>query len=222
MKTLYMVSLGPGDPELLTLKAYSTLKHSDAIAIPCRIPEKLDSSRAYEIICAAMDESILGQKMLVPMLSPMQLKEEDWEIQTQTLLELLEKYGTVSYVTLGDAGVYSSVYYLIRILGKKYPETLSLTEVVPGVTSYSHASAKLKHPLCLGGERLVVQPYGCEKAPATIVTMRPEKGVELEMPEAFHERYMIEKLNFGGEVLRRGNHPVREYLTLIIDFLRRG
>ncbi len=64
MKKLYIVSIGPGDPELLTLKAYKTIQKSDAVCIPTKSENSFDKSRTYEII----KEATNSKQRLIPII----------------------------------------------------------------------------------------------------------------------------------------------------------
>ena len=124
MKKLYIVSIGPGDPELITLKAYKTIQNSDAVCVPTKSENSFERSRAYEIT----KDAIQNVKTVIPVYTPMKLKDEDWNMQVDMILGAFDFADTVSYVTLGDAGVYSTAYYLLEKIAKKHG--ISRTEVI--------------------------------------------------------------------------------------------
>jgi precorrin-2/cobalt-factor-2 C20-methyltransferase len=105
---LYMISLGPGDVELLTLKALNAFKNCDAICVPTKSGDNsFTKSISYTIVSSAL--KILDvEKEIVPVYSPMQFIDADWDYEAKIILDTTKKYKKVCFVTLGDAGVYSS------------------------------------------------------------------------------------------------------------------
>ena len=78
-KQLYMVSLGPGDSELITIKALRALQKSDAICIPTKSPDQtFKRSLTYKIVTQLMKEHNFS-KPLIPVYTPMHFKREDWQ-----------------------------------------------------------------------------------------------------------------------------------------------
>lgn len=219
MKKLYIVSIGPGDPELLTLKAYKTIQKSDAVCIPTKSENSFDKSRTYEIIKEATNHA----QRLIPIYTPMKLRDEDWLLQIEAILGAFEESNTVSYVTLGDAGVYSTAYYLLERIKETAPNIYENIEVIPGVTSFSLASAKAKIPLCLGDETLNIRPFADnEQRPATTVYMRPEKK-NRNSPDINGNALLFQKLSMEGEIISPYSDAtsVDEYMSLLIDFAPR-
>ncbi len=97
---LYFVGVGPGDPELITMKAVRILQEADAIAIP-------DSGKD-SVVWKIAGKWIEGNPLChLPM--PMKGKREDWEDNhrkaAEILLEWLGKYETITYPVLGDPGI---------------------------------------------------------------------------------------------------------------------
>ena len=153
--TLYGVGVGPGDPELLTLAARRVLLAADVIAAP-----DIAGSRraALGIVRAALGDEALAGKRLVDCTTPMvrdrAVTAAAYDAIADELGALLDEGLDVAFATLGDPGVYSTYYYVHdRMSARGYP-----CEVVPGVTSFSAASARLGRPLCMGSERLAVVP----------------------------------------------------------------
>ena len=147
---LYGVSVGPGDPELLTLKAVRLIKEADIIAAP-NIGHKRQT--ALNIV-----REYIGDKELMdcstPMLRDRAQVERAYDELADRLAAVLDQGKTVSYICLGDIGVYATYYYLHnRLVERGYD-----CEVIAGVTSFSAAAAALGVPLCLGPERLEVIP----------------------------------------------------------------
>ena len=149
----YGVGVGPGDPELMTLKAVHLIRQNDVIAVPGKEPGE---SVAYQIAVNAVPE--LAEKELVPVYMPMTRDHEKMRTEHRKGAALLEKYldqgRNVVYLTLGDPTVYCSFSYLQHLL----EEDGYTVELVPGVTSFCAAAARLNEPLAEGEEPIHVIP----------------------------------------------------------------
>ena len=143
---LYFVGVGPGDPELITMKAVRILREADAIAIP----DSGKDSVVWRIAGKWMEGKPLCR---LPM--PMKGVREDWEHAhrraAEILLEWLKKYETIVYPVLGDPGIYASGSYLLKRIVPCHP-----CEVIPGIPAMCAAAAALGIPLCEQGEPLLI------------------------------------------------------------------
>lgn len=219
MKKLYMVSLGPGDYELITLKALKALQRCDAICVPTKSADhSFKRSMTYKIVKKLMDEFGFD-KAIIPMYTPMRFKIEDWQKQVDILLESFKEYNSLCFVTLGDSAVYSTVYYLLDLIKEQNIEVFDNSEVIPGVTSFSHASAKVKKPLCVGDSSFIIRPLHKSKVPFSTVYMRPKIGMDTSKIKEKGKLYTFENLNYEGEtILDEKKEKVDKYMTLFIDF----
>lgn len=222
-KKLYMVSLGPADIELLTLKACRAFEESDAICIPTKSSDSsFDKSISYKIVKEALE--FLGIKReLVPVYSPMLFNEDDWKDEANIILETLKRYDCVSFVTLGDAGVYSSIYYLLDIIKDRDIDIYNNSEVIAGVTSFSAGSARVKKALCLGDEELIIKPINPRgKVETTRILMRPKIGMDTDMLGE-GDFYTYENMYLEGENISPFKiDRVKNYMTLFINFAKRN
>lgn len=220
---LYMVSLGAGDASLVTIKALNALKNSDVICIPTKSKDnRFDKSITYKIVKTLFEEFGFS-KEIIPVYTPMKFKEEDWQREVDILVDATKKYDKVSFVTLGDAGIYSTVYYLLDIIKEQNKEIYDNCEVCEGITSFSHASAKLKKPLCIGDSSLSIIPLIDRELKNTTVYMRPVKGLETSIIKEQGDIFTFENLNMPGENIIDGKKKIVEkYMTLFIDFFRKG
>ena len=221
-KKLYMVSLGAGDAELITIKALRALQKSDVICVPTKSKDgSFTKSLTYKIIKTIMGEHNFSTK-IIPVYSPMHFKEEDWRNQVDILLKALEENNIVSFVTLGDAGVYSTVYYLLEIIEREYPSIYKNSEVIAGITSFSQASAKVKKPLCVGDSAFSIAPLLGYDVPNTTVYMRPKVGMDTSSIEQKGQVYTFENLNYDGEKITPHKiEKTSKYMTLFIDFYKK-
>lgn len=149
--TLYGVSVGPGDPELLTLKAVRVLREADVVAVP-------HTGEGRRRTAFGIVRDYIGDKPLIDCVTPMKRNRsqvvEAYQVIADEIASHLDAGRNVAYVCLGDAGVYSTYYYVHDILVKRG----YAAEVIPGVTSFCAAAARLGTPLCEGSEALVVVP----------------------------------------------------------------
>jgi len=219
---LYMVSLGPGDIDLITVKALKALQYSDVICVPTKSSDNsFEKSLTYKIVKALMDKHNF-EKPIIPVYTPMHFKKEDWQYQVDILTKSLETNETISFVTLGDSAVYSTVYYLLDIIKVQNIDLYDKSEVIAGVTSFSQSSAKVKKPLCVGDSSFSIVPLLGKKVPNTTVYMRPKIGMDTSSIKDIGECYTFENLNYDGEkITNRKIEKTKKYMTLFIDFFKR-
>jgi precorrin-2/cobalt-factor-2 C20-methyltransferase len=162
---LYVVGVGPGDPELLTLKAVRILKAVPCIFVPKGREE--GSSLALSIIERALD---LGGKRIVEIHFPMhktRKKEEGsgaeaaeldlkWKQAAAALYDRLSTGNDAAFVTIGDPTIYSTFFYLCDGLRLVDPN-LSI-EIIPGVSSINASASRAGISLGLGDESIAVLP----------------------------------------------------------------
>ena len=218
---LYMVSLGPGDYELITIKALKALKNCDAICVPTKSPDhSFTRSMTHKIIQKLMEEFEF-EKPLIPMYTPMHFKSEDWQYQVDTIHKSFKEYKTLSFVTLGDSAVYSTVYYLLDLIKEQNNVVYENSEVIPGITSFSNASAKVKKPLCIGDGCFSIVPLHKDNVVNTTVYMRPKIGMNTDVISPKGDIFTFENLNFKGETISNNKKEVVDkYMTLFIDFVQ--
>jgi precorrin-2/cobalt-factor-2 C20-methyltransferase len=221
-RKLYMVSLGPGDIELLTLKACRAFKECEAICVPTKSEGSFDKSISYKIVTEALE--FLGIKReLIPVYSPMVFDEEDWESEAKVIIDSSKIYSNICFVTLGDAGVYSSIYYLLDIIKREDIELYNQSEVIAGVTSFSASSALVKKALCLGDESLTIRPINPRgEVKTTEILMRPKIGMDTSSL-GDGEFYTFENLYMPYEKISPFRiDKVKRYMTIFINFAFRG
>ena len=149
----YGVGVGPGDPELMTLKAVKLIRENDVIAVAGK-----DASEAvaFKIAAAAVPE--IREKTLLPVYMPMikdrELIKKEHEKGARLIEKYLDKGKNVVYITLGDPTVYCTFSYLQHILEADGYRV----ELVPGVTSFCAAAARLNTPLAEWDEPLHIIP----------------------------------------------------------------
>ncbi len=219
---LYGVGVGPGDPELLTLKAVRILRECDVIAIP---QESKEGCTAYQIARQAVPE--LDEKPCLPLPMPMTKDREklaaSHEAAAAKAAEQLAAGRTVALITLGDATVYSTYLYVherIKCLGFE-------TRIVNGVPSFCAAAARLDMPLVNGSQKLHILPasYHIEEAlelPGVKVLMKSGRQmpkVKALLKEKGLEARMVENCGMEGEKTYQSLEEIPDdagYFSLLI------
>lgn len=147
------VGVGPGDPELMTVKALRILREADVIAVPGRKPEE---STAYRIAGQMVPE--LAGKEVVAVSMPMTKDREALRAGHRKAADIIKKYlsegRNVAFITLGDPSIYSTFTYLEPYLRADGYET----EIISGVPSFCAAAARLHVPLAEWDEPLYILP----------------------------------------------------------------
>ena len=147
---LYGVGTGPGDPELLTVKAVKTMQKCDVIAVPKTVN---DERTAFSIVEKYLD----GKELLecrFTMDKDAGRRREARQMAAGEIIKFLDKGKDVAFVCLGDPTTYSTYMYVHEIIISKG----FAAEIVPGITSYTAASAAFGIALCEGGETLTLIP----------------------------------------------------------------
>ncbi len=185
---LYGVGVGPGDPELMTLKAVRLIKENDVMALPGAEPRE---TVAYRIACAAVPE--LAHKELVPVYMPMTHDKEEQnrrhEEGTQKLEKYLKKGRNVVFLTLGDPSVYSTFTYIQRIAERDGFKT----EMVSGVPSFCAAAARVNTPLAIWTDQIHIFP-----AVHSHEEILPEKGTCVLMKSGSRMKQVKEIIRKSG------------------------
>ncbi|MBU1001390.1 MAG: precorrin-2 C(20)-methyltransferase [Proteobacteria bacterium] len=134
---LYGVGTGPGDPDLLTLKAVKVLSLVDRVY--AARSSKNTHSVSHGIVKPHLRQGVDVQSLPFPMTSDREALNEAWTANAKRVLADLRQGLNVAFLTLGDPMTYSTFGYLWRTLGQLDPE--APVEVVPGITSYCAAAA---------------------------------------------------------------------------------
>jgi precorrin-2/cobalt-factor-2 C20-methyltransferase len=149
--TLYGIGVGPGDPDLITLKAVRVLQRVPHIFASCST--KNSYSLALNIVRSHLNGAGI-EHLPFPMTRDPQVLKEAWEKNAGRVLEVLNSGGDAAFVTLGDPLTYSTFGYLLKTLKRLNPEVRVVT--IPGITSYSAAAARTHIPLTEGEESFVL------------------------------------------------------------------
>ena len=150
---LYGVGVGPGDPELVSLKAQRILSQVQVIFVPRKDAEY--ESYAYSIIS---DLPGSPTQNVVYLVFPMQkgTLEPYWESAAEEIWQHLAQGEDCAFVTEGDPLLYGTFAYILSIFQERYPEVT--VEVIPGISSINAASARALFSLASAYERVAIIP----------------------------------------------------------------
>lgn len=166
---LYGVSLGPGEPGLITRRAWELLQSTALWTYPVR--KKGGDSYALDIVRrAALSFPESATPLLFPMTHDQEILAKYWLAAAQKVLSLLEGGRDVCFLVEGDASTYSTFGHLARTLTAL--DESARIEIIPGVSAYHAAAAHLHMPLADTDDAIAIMPaaYGIE----TIETMLHE------------------------------------------------
>lgn len=152
--TLYGISVGTGDPELITVKGLKILQASKVVAFPAGIKGKLGI--AQQIVAPWMSLNQQQLALTFPYVQEQEILEAAWKNAAVQVWQYLQQGEDVTFVCEGDVSFYSTFSYLAQTLQKIHPEVL--VQSIPGVCSPMAAASALGLPLTVGAEKLVVLP----------------------------------------------------------------
>lgn len=150
--TLYGIGVGPGDPELIPVKAVNLIGKVDIIYTAAS--SKNDYSLAVEIAKPYIPASAAIHSMSFPMSKDPNVKQRAWEEHALQIVETLKSGQSAAFLTLGDPLIYSTYGYLIRNIQRLWPRAPIVT--VPGISSFQAAAATTNMPLVEGDESLLI------------------------------------------------------------------
>ena len=222
MGKLYGIGVGPGDPELMTLKAVKIIRTCHVLVLPAESKEKCV---AYQIVRRAIPE--IEDKTTVCLVMPMTKDKDRLENSqreaTPKVAEVLDAGKDAAFLTLGDPTVYAtSMYIHQRIAGMGYR-----TSIVSGVPSFCAAAAKLGVSLGEKQEQIHIIPasYDVEAAmqlPGTNILMKAGKKMPV-VRQCVKEHHgwtaMVENCGMAEEHLWINAEDMPEhpgYYTLVI------
>ncbi|MCJ8323269.1 MAG: precorrin-2 C(20)-methyltransferase [Rhizobiales bacterium] len=153
---LYGIGVGPGDPELMTIKAVKLIKQADIIAYPCN---KDGISIALQIAQDYLPKTAKTFGFYVPMNVDRQAANQAYDAAAETIAEHLDAGRNVACLCEGDAFFYGSFAYIFERLDDEYS-----TKIIPSMPAFVAASAALKIPMLIQNEDLQIIPATLDEA----------------------------------------------------------
>lgn len=212
---LYGVGAGPGDPELMTLKAVRLLKQVPVLALPRS--SDWGSSKAWEIVSPNVGEVPDQERLFLtfPMRKDPELLRPAFDKAFAAIGERLAAGKDVAFVTEGDPSLFSTFIYLADAAKRLWPEVE--IEIIPAVSSVLAVPAVSGVPLADGHERIAILP-GTSGLPDlesaldsfdTVVLMK----IGPEMPrvvEALEKRNLLDRAVYVSRATMKEQRIVRD------------
>lgn len=155
MGTLFGLGVGPGDPELITVKAFRRLQESQVIAYP----KKLKGSKSYahrivEVYINPAEKEMLG--LVFPMTKDEDTLRTEWTKSVETIYSYLSQGKDVAFVTEGDPMLFSTFIHLMNLMKSMYPDVP--IETVAGISSFNGSVNRLGIALADGDDYVAMIP----------------------------------------------------------------
>lgn len=208
---LYGIGVGPGDPELMTVKAARLVSEADVIITPKT--EKKDGSVALNIAKPYIKEHTEIVPVVFPMVLNDDTQKEGWEEARNIITKLLSEGKQVVFLTLGDPMFYSTYMYVYRLVENSGYEI----ETVPGVTAFCAIGSHLGYPIVEKEEVLAIVPATAPKEKIDKVLAVADDAVIMKVYRNFgevqetlkkhnmaDEAVMISRVGLDGEEIYRG------------------
>ena len=165
MAKLFCVGCGPGDPELLTVKAANLIGSAEVVFAPTAREGK--ASIALSVVERYVNKNSKTVNLVFPMVKDRESLKDYWRRNADAIAQEVRTGKRVIYLTLGDPALYSTWIYIHRELRGRHPDVE--IEVVPGIASMFAIAARAKISLAEGDETVAVVPacYDMERVKRT-------------------------------------------------------
>lgn len=229
--TLYGVGVGPGEPDLMTVKGAKILASCPHVFVPKARQE--GESLALSIAREHVGPDAQIHELLFPMTTDKAELETRWTESAAVIAEVLERGDDACFITLGDTLLYSTYIYMLRALRRLIPEVNVVT--VPGITAFSAAAALSEFPVGEAKETITIVPTADDldevsravKAGGTVVLMKIGKRLDrileiLESTGAIGRSVFVSRAGLPQQRivtdlnLLRGEDADRGYLSVIL------
>lgn len=184
MAKFYGIGVGPGDPELLTLKAAKILNNIDVLMLPDS--QKRKENIAYEIALEHINPNAKLVSVEFPMVTDMDIINRAGKIAAEVVEQNVYAGKNVAFITLGDPSIYSTYSYIVKNLAADVE-----VETVPGITSFCAAAAITNKPLVEGDEILSIIPA---TAPERKIGKALEVSTGTVMMKVYNQKDKVLKL----------------------------
>lgn len=150
------IGVGPGDTDLLTLKAVKALETVPVICSPKSAKEK--ESIALSIVNPILEKRKDYKRLMVvqplfPMIEDQKELEKYWDSASELIANYLDSGRDVAFITLGDPSIFSTFSYVQKRLQDRYD-----VETIPGITSFTACASAIDMPLVEKNEVLTIVP----------------------------------------------------------------
>jgi len=194
MPGLVGIGVGPGDVELLTVKAVNAIHNADIIMCPASKEDR--PSIALSVIESIIDKSKNQKiiKLIFPMTKDKDILEASWKKNSKIMAETVLEGKNVVYITVGDPYLYSTWIYMHRDLKEKYPD-MDIS-VVPGIVSIFSFASKVGVSVAEGAEKVAIIPSCYDLSSVKEIAKHSESMIFLKDGRYFDQ--VIEVLKESG------------------------
>jgi len=156
MPGLIGIGVGPGDPDLLTVKAVKAIQNADIIMCPASKEDR--PSIALSVVSSLIDKSKNQEivKLIFPMTKDKDVLEATWKKNAKIMAEKVLLGKNVVYLTVGDPYLYSTWIYMHKDLKENYPDME--ISVIPGIVSIFTFASKVGISIAEGSEKVAIIP----------------------------------------------------------------
>lgn len=214
--TLYGISVGTGDPELISLKGARLLQSVAIVAFPAGVGGK--PGIAQQIISSLLSPQQRQLPLQFPYVQDKEVLRAAWHEAADRVWQFLKQGQDVAFACEGDVSFYSTFTYLAQTLHELHPEVAIAT--VPGVCSPMAAAAALGIPLTVRSQRLAVLPalYAVEELEtalgwADVVVLMKVSGVYERVWQVLRDRDLLSQ----SWVVERATLPEQKIYTNLRD-----
>ena len=156
MPELIGIGVGPGDPDLLTVKAVKAIQSADTIMCPASNEDR--PSIALSVVTPLIDKSKNQEiiKLIFPMTKDKDVLEKHWKENARIMADKVLSGKNVVYLTVGDPYLYSTWIYMHREIEANHPEMK--VSVIPGIVSMFTFASKVGISIAEGAEKVAIIP----------------------------------------------------------------
>ena len=213
MKKLYGIGTGPGDEDLLTLKAVRAMEESQVIFAP--------HNRGTNIALDTAKNFIIDKEIVLIDLPMGQVTREDYEKAAKIIWSKIPENKTGAFLTIGDPMIYSTFIYIMEELEKEEIEI----EIVNGIPSFLAAAGVMKLPLTVKGDEFLLcdnldgdHLNKCNSI-AILKTLKNKESILKQLEENNFKYKYIKKISFQDQEVMEDKASILEdnnYMSLIL------
>ena len=152
--TFSIIGVGPGDPDLLTLKGVKRLQQADIVYVPTSRLSR--QSWLTDAVALHADKNCSVRQVEFSLGANREERQHHWQEVVGDIISELKQGSRIVFVTLGDPLLYSTSIYLLRALRQQW-QTVPV-EVVPGIAAYSHVAALTEFAIGAGEQPVTILP----------------------------------------------------------------
>ena len=194
MPGLIGIGVGPGDPDLLTVKAVNAIHDADIIMCPASKEDR--PSIAFSVVSPLIDKSKNQEivKLIFPMTKDKNILENTWKKNAKIMAEKVLLGKNVVYLTVGDPFLYSTWIYMHKDLKTNYPNME--ISVIPGIVSMFTFASKVGVSIAEGAEKVAIIPSCYDLSSVKEIAKNSESMIFLKDGRYFDQ--VIEVLKESG------------------------